>query len=166
MDLQALNSPLPKPWLNPQVNTLTAATIVSSDTQVDTLEVKDFLASDGTTSMVYDVYEQTHCIQNSNLLLQLTTAQFPSGVCRIQSPGGTGPIICPTSADIDNATRITTDGHLIWMDFINNFTVGTNNVMTDPSNNGINIPNAQAGPKNIVTRMWFTRIAGVWTCLN
>lgn len=98
--------------------------------------------------------------------VNLGTANFPSCTVII-GVAATGTIVCPLSADIDAKLGTTTDGGLIWQDVINrNPAVGPVNLT--PPNAGPNqpIPSAQAGGKSVYTRFLFTRIAGIWTCLN
>ena len=95
--------------------------------------------------------------------LTLTTTSFPSGVTVLD---GTGNVTCPSSAAIDAALEIKTNGWNIWQDFVNRNASGTQSVIPPDAGAAINLPNAGATNRNSCTRLWFTRINGVWTCVN
>jgi hypothetical protein len=117
MNLNDLNSNLPKPWLNPNVNTLTCNTLTSNALSINSFTSNTITCNtlnattincDSTTALQLqtNILFTTGNIQTTNALtsITLTAAETVNGVVGIVSNASATAIIInlPTSADLQS----------------------------------------------------------------
>ena len=151
MDLKDLNSPLPKPWLNPNVNDLTAASF----------------ASPSILSSAQFSFPAIN-IASGGGAVTLSPQEMVSGIL-IVDVGRSASIGLPLSANVD-AYILTTgttpvNGMAFQLNVVNREPTATLNLSSiEVPAQGI--PKAVSGAVSLPSIFYFQRIGAVWTCLN
>lgn len=147
-------TPAEKPWLNVVASSVEALEFASASVVTADLEY--------VSALVAATYVGPTAGAGA---VPVPISAFPDGVAIIGA-AATGSLTLPTSAAIDSKLGTFTDGRLISFTAINRNAAAEGTLIPPDAGPAQSVPRAPSVTAASTTVFFFTRIGGVWTCVN